>query len=346
LTTPGSQQTAPPTRLTVERALIERIRERMPRPSPPLIVGIGDDGAVLKPERGALQVLTTDALVEGVHFDRRYSSLEDIGYRAMAVNVSDLAAMGAAPRLALWSLMLPDWAGAEEVGRLADGAGQMAREAGLALAGGNLTRTPGPLVVDVTLLGAVRPRKFLTRGGGRPGDHVYVSGSVGAAAAGLSWLRSRPAAATGEPEDGELASCVRRYRRPAPRTRLGTLLGRTKAARACMDLSDGLADAARQVAEASGTGVAIQASLLPIDPAAAAWFAGHGMDALDASVVAGDDYELLFVVPPKGKRRLDGVKRLLHGLPLTRVGELTRSTDMLLIRDGRPDRLPAGFSHF
>src|SRR4051794_36927249 len=113
-----------------ERALIDRIRQRLPPPPPPPIVGIGDDGAGGKPERGALQVLTTDALVEGVHFDRRYSSLEDIGYRALAVNVSDLAAMGAAPRLALWSLMLPEWVMAEDVDRLADGAGQMAREAG------------------------------------------------------------------------------------------------------------------------------------------------------------------------------------------------------------------------
>jgi len=318
----------------------------MPLPSPPLVVGIGDDAAVVKPERGALEVLTTDALVEGVHFDRRYSSLEDVGYRAMAVNVSDLAAMGATPRLALWSLMLPDWITPEDVDRLADGAGEMAREAGLALAGGNLTRTPGPLVVDVTLIGTVRPRKFLTRGGGRPGDHVYVSGSVGAAAAGLSWLRARPATGAIEPEDEALASCVRRYLRPAPRTRLGSLLGRTKAARACMDLSDGLADAARQLAEASGTGITIDAAQLPIDPAAAAWFAARGMDGLDASISAGDDYELLFVAPARGRRRLEGVRRLLRGLPITRIGELTASPEMVLVRDGVRSALPAGFSHF
>ena len=346
MTTPGSQQSAPPAAAAGEQALIDRIRQRLPEPSPPLIVGIGDDAAVVKPERGALEVLTTDTLVEGVHFDRRYSSLQDIGYRAMAVNVSDLAAMGATPRLALWSLLLPEWITGDDVDRLAEGAGEMAREAGLALAGGNLTRTPGPLAVDVTLIGTVRPRKFLTRSGGRPGDHVYVSGSVGAAAAGLSWLRSRAATAAAEPDDAGLADCVRRYRRPVPRTRLGALLGRTRAARACMDLSDGLADAARQIAEASGTGIVIDASRLPLDRAAASWFAGRGMDALDASVGAGDDYELLFVIPPKGTRRLEGVRRLLRGLPLTRIGELTRAQDMILVRDGQPGLLPSGFSHF
>jgi len=98
--------------------------------------------------------------------------------------------------------------------------------------------------------------------------------------------------------------------------------------------------------EASRTGIIIDAARLPLDPAAAAWFAGRGMDALDASVGAGDDYELLFVIPPKGTRRLEGVRRLLRGLPLTRIGELTRAADMVLIRDGRPGLLPSGFSHF
>ena len=114
-----------------------------------------------------------------------------------------------------------------------------------------------------------------------------------------------------------------------------------------MDLSDGLADAARQIAEASGTGIVIDAvAAATRSGGGLAWFAGRGMDALDASVGAGDDYELLFVIPPKGTRRLEGVRRLLRGLPLTRIGELTRAQDMILVRDGQPGLLPSGFSHF
>ena len=345
MTTPGSRrdfQTPP----AGERHLIDRIRRHFPEPPVPLIVGIGDDAAIVNPERGALVVLTTDALVEGVHFERRYSSLADIGYRALAVNVSDIAAMGAAPRHALLSLLLPDWVTGEDVEAIADGVAGMAREAGVSLAGGNLTRTTGPLVVDVTVTGAVRPRKFLTRAGGRPGDMLYVSGSLGAAATGLRWLRQHEPGPQAMPEDAELASCVVRYRRPAPRTRLGSLLGRTRTARACMDLSDGLGDAARQLAEASGTGVRVHAARLPIDAGAWRWLAARGEDPVAVSIASGDDYELLFAVPPAAGRRLTAVARLTRGLPLTRIGELTAGRDVTLVRDGNTELLPAGFSHF
>ena len=344
MTTPGSQATLAPA--VGERALIDRIRRRFPTPLVPFVVGNGDDAAVVKPERGALQVLTTDAQVEGVHFDRRYSTLEDVGYRALAVNLSDIAAMGATPRQMLVSLMLPAWASPEDVDALADGVVAAAREGAVDLAGGNVTRTPGPLVVDVTVIGAVRPRKFLTRGGGRPGDALYVSGSLGAAAAGLEWLRSQQSGPVGLPQDPSLAACVLRYRRPAPRTRLGALLGRTRTARACMDLSDGLADAARQMAEASGTGVRLDAAALPVDAGARRWFTERGTDPVRTAVASGDDYELLFAVPAKGGRRITAVGRQARGLLLTRIGELTSHDDMVLMRDGHSETLPPGFSHF
>ena len=343
--TPGNSQVSSATGHG-ERALIDRIRRRFPAPPVPFVVGIGDDAAVVKPERGALQVLTTDALVEGVHFDRRYSSLADIGYRALAVTVSDIAAMGAAPRLALLSLMLPEWIAVEDVEALADGIAMMAAEAAVGIAGGNVTRTSGPLVVDMTVVGAVKPRKFLTRRGGRPGDILYVSGSLGAAAAGLDWLRARQAGPEEVPEDPGLASCVDRYRRPVPRARLGTLLGRTQAARACMDLSDGLADGLRQLAEASGTGVRVDAARLPIDPAARRWFSAQGADPVVSSIASGDDYELLFAVPPKGGGRVKAVSRQTRGLQLTAIGELTREPELVLIRNGQTEILPSGFSHF
>jgi thiamine-monophosphate kinase len=345
LTTPGRAAASSLSDLG-ERGLIERLRSVLPSSSPPLVLGIGDDAAILAPERNRLQVLTTDAVVEGVHFDRRLSTLADAGYRALAVNVSDIAAMGAAPRHALLSLMLPPDTTVEDVDAIADGIASMAREAKVGIAGGNLTRTPGPLTIDVTVAGTVHPRKYLTRAGGRAGHRLYVSGTIGAAAAGLEYLRAVRQDPAGEPGDPEIAACVSRFRRPSPRARLGLLLGRMGAARACMDLSDGLGDAVHQIAEASGTGARLEAAAIPVHPAASRWFAERGRDPLAAAVGAGDDYELLFAVPPRSEGRLRGVCRLTGGLPITRIGELTSAPDVVLVRNGRDEPLPRGFSHF
>jgi thiamine-monophosphate kinase len=326
-----------------ERALIERIRRRLPPAPSSVVVGIGDDAAVAAVDRGALQVLTTDALVEGVHFDRRFSSPSDIGYKALAVNVSDVAAMGAAPRFALLSLMLPAGLEVGEVDGLLDGLIELATETGVTLVGGNITRSPGPLVVDVTVAGTVKPRKVLTRGGGRPGDRLFVTGSIGAAAAGLDWLRTHGQSG---PVDPAFAECVARHRRPQPRARLGALLGRTRAASACMDLSDGLADAVRQVAEASGTGATIEAARLPIHPAAVEWFSARGLDPVQASLSGGDDYELLFAVPKRSRGRIRLVERQGRGVRLTHIGQLTDTAALDVKRDGVSNPLPAGFVHF
>ena len=331
---------------TGERALIDHIRRRLPSPPVSVVVGPGDDAAVVAPARGALQVLTTDVVVEGVHFERRFSRLSDVGYKALAVNVSDVIAMGALPELALLSLILPDRTTFEEVDALLDGFLEMAAAARMAVVGGNVSRSPGPLIVDVTATGSVRPRRILTRDGGRPGDALYLSGSIGGAAAGLGWLRTLGPSDPRTHEPGEMSLCVERHRRPEPRVRLGMLLGRNRAASACMDLSDGLADAVRQVAEASGTGAAIDAAALPIEPAAANWFRQRGIDPVIAAVSGGDDYELLFALPPKSRGRFRGVQSGLRGLPLTKIGELTAERGFHLAREGGREELPSGFTHF
>jgi thiamine-monophosphate kinase len=344
-----------------ERALIERIRCRVPAAPAALVVGIGDDAAVVAPDRGSLQVLTTDALVEGVHFDRRFSSPADIGYKALAVNASDVASMGGTPRFALLSLMLPEQLLLGDLDGLFDGLLQMAAECGVALAGGNITRSPGPLVLDVTAIGSVKPRKILTRGGGRPGDALYVTGQIGAAAAGLEWLRSATprgeneagdASSTGmvrpveRPSDPGMAECVVRHCRPEPRVRIGALLGRNRAASACMDLSDGLADAVTQMACAGATGARLDAAAIPVHPQAAAWFSAAGRDPVAAAMAGGDDYELLFAVPRRSRGRLRAVVREARGVRVTCIGELTADRTVAMARGGVTEPLPGGFTHF
>ena len=174
-----------PRRDLSERELIARIRERLPPPPAWLLVGIGDDAAVVEPERNRVEVLSVDALVEGVHFDRAFVPPDAIGHRALAVNLSDLAAMGAAPRLALLSMALPPRCRSPTSTPSSRGFAALAARHRLHLVGGNLTRSPGPLMIDVTVVGTVKRRQALTRGGARPGDELYVSGTIGAAAAGL-----------------------------------------------------------------------------------------------------------------------------------------------------------------
>lgn len=326
-----------------ERALLARIRARLPRPGTDVVIGVGDDAAVVASVKNTRVVLTTDVLIEGVHFDRAISSAADIGYKALAVNLSDLAAMGATPAWALLSLALPDGTLVEDVEALIDGLVTLATAENTALVGGNLARSPGPMVVDVTAIGTVHPRRVLTRDGGRAGDELYVSGTIGGGAAGLELLRSDRRET---PVAAEVA-CIHRYRRPDARVRLGRAVAQARAARAAMDLSDGLADAVRQVAEASGCGAEVHASALPIDPGARAWWDSRGEDPVDRAVAGGDDYELLFAVPPKWRGRLRQARRHAATPPLTRIGVLTKTPgELVVIRDSRRERLAGGFEHW
>src|SRR5687768_11268035 len=268
-----------------ERALIERIRRRIPPAPAFVIVGIGDDAAVVEPERNLLEVLTTDCQVEGVHFDQTFVGAADIGHKALAVNLSDLAAMGAAPRIALLSLVLPPAFPVTAVDALVDGMARLAARARISIVGGNIARSPGPLIVDVTVTGSVHSRRVLRRAGARAGDELYVTGALGGAALGLRMLRSAAATSPLQRDKlDELADDTRvmRYRRPEPRTRFGLLLGRNRAARACIDLSDGLADGIRQIVGASGLGAIIEADELPIEKGAT----------LRDALAGGEDYEL------------------------------------------------------
>ena len=361
-----------------EAAIIERIRRRTPDAPDWVPTGIGDDAAVVEPARGALDVVTTDALVEDVHFDRSFMSAADVGHRALAVNLSDLAAMGATPRVAVLSLVLPGTLPVADLDGMVEGLLGLAAGHRVALVGGNVTRTHGPLVVDVTAIGAVRRRRVLTRDGGRPGDELWVTGAVGAAAAGLAALQQRPGAGRARPDlaagtagtadgrgpaaeptadvregpaaerasDPDLLDCIERYRRPEPRVRIGTLLGRNRVARAGIDLSDGLADGLRQFARASGLGAAVDAAAIPVHPGAWRWFARAGSDPVEAALRGGDDYELLIAVPRRQRRALRMLARLFREVPITRIGELTKAPDLVL-RTAEGERpVPGGYEHF
>jgi len=314
---------------------------------------------VVEPERNRVEVLTVDALVEGVHFDRAFVPADAIGHRALAVNLSDLAAMGAAPRLALVSMALPAVLPLSDFDGIVDGIASLAARTRLTVVGGNLTRSTGPLVIDITAMGTVKRRQALTRGGARSGDELYVSGTIGSAMAGrlilterqttgdsrLTTDDSRPATDDSRltSDDWRLATA---YLRPQPRLRLGTLLARNRAASACIDLSDGLSDAIYRVAESSGVGALIDADALPIDPRARAVFDSRGLDPVEQAATAGDDYELLVAVRPRVRSRLAASMR--HGdARLTRIGVCTADGAVVMRRGGAETVLPrSGYAHF
>jgi len=315
--------------------LIARIRQRLTNPQW-VVVGPGDDAAAIEPVRRALEVVTTDAQVDGVHFDRRFVPPDAIGHRALAVNLSDLAAMGARPRAALLSMALPASLEIEVFDGIVNGFLALAARYGVALIGGNITRTPGPMVLNVTAMGSVHPRKVLTRDGARAGDEVWVTGTLGDAAVGLLRLQ----------KDFAAADLAVRYLRPDPRVRAGLLLGKNGVATSCMDLSDGLADGVRQIAQASSVGMTLDGSSIPIGQETREWLSQNGRDPIDAALRGGDDFELIFTVRPRQAGRLRGVRRHLGDLPITRIGVVTRAP-RILVKDERGEReLPGGYEHF
>ncbi|HUF75452.1 MAG TPA: thiamine-phosphate kinase [Longimicrobiales bacterium] len=297
-------------------------------PLPPEVrVGPGDDAAVL--EGG--WVVTTDLAIEDVHFRRSWLSDREIGYRAGAAALSDLAAMAATPVAVLVSIAAPR-GGAVDLEAVQGGVREVAAELGASVVGGDVSRSPGPLVVDVVALG--RTSWPVLRDGAEPGDDVWVTGSLGAAAAAVrAW----------EAGDEPGAALREAFARPRPRVREARCLVDHEVVDALIDVSDGVAGDAGHVAAASGVRITLEAAQIPVAEAA---LAAHGRDeALELALHGGDDYELCFVTDP-------GVVdvayfRERYGLVLTRVGRVEAGEGVWLERpDGSVERLArGGFDH-
>lgn len=322
----------------MEFRLIEAIRERTARRRDDVALGIGDDAALLDMPADRQLVACTDTLVAGVHF-LVDTAPEDIGWKSLAVNLSDIAAMGAEPAWALLALTLPG-ADARFVDKFARGFAELAGKHAVALVGGDTTQ--GPLSITVTVLGAVPRGKALTRGGARSGDMVFVTGTLGDAAGALRLLRDR-GRATGDPEEGQTAALLARMRRPEPRIAAGLAL--REVASACIDVSDGLLADLGHVCTASGTGAEIDIEALPVSPALGATFQRDACQTL--ALTGGDDYELCFSVP---EDRVAGIGRLLAhaGCVATRIGRITRgSNTRVMDAGGNTVEVPhAGWEHF
>lgn len=304
---------------------IRALSGKLPSPPPEVLVPIGDDCAVLR--LGTEEwVAASDMLVSGHHF-KSWAAPEDVGYKAVAVNISDVAAMGGIPRFVLVSGGAPD---PETTLRCMDGALEACGEFGLYPLGGDTTRADA-LTVDVAILGELRASPVL-RSGARPGDLLAVTGELGASAAGLLVL---------ENGSTEPARLVRKHLRPEPRAQAGETAARL-GIHAMIDLSDGLASDARRLCEASGTGCLIDLGRLPVAGDARELAASLGHDPLTLAATGGEDYELLVAVPG------EVAATLAEGLdvPLTVVGRMTDSGDTIFVKDGKPVEGLSGWDHF
>ncbi len=310
--------------------LIRLLRTAGPPPGPDVLVGSGDDCAVL--ESG--WVVSTDAFLEGAHFRRGWIGFDEAGYRAVTAALSDVAAMAARPVGVLVALGLPAAEAPGLVRELQRGIGRACERAGCALLGGDLTRSPGPVVVNVVALG--RARRPILRGGARVGDEVWVTGELGASAAAVRrWTRGR------EPDP----SSRRAFAAPVARLEEARWLAERIEVTALIDLSDGLAGDMGHVAAASGVAIALDSSLVPVAPAAVA-VAGSRRRALPLALAGGEDYELAFTSPAGSAGAVAADFRRGFGASLTRVGIVADGVGVRLEGAGELEVELAGFDHF
>jgi thiamine-monophosphate kinase len=325
-----------------EDALVRAIRALAGATGSGVTVGIGDDCAVLATNPGAALLATTDLLVEDVHFRRRWAEPADVGWKALAVNLSDIAAMGGRPRWALVALAVPAGTGDEEIAAFYGGALALARAHDVAIVGGDTSSSPAGWIVNVTLLGEmVAPR---LRSGARAGDAVVVTGTLGRSAAGLAVLE-RDAAPSGV-APAHLADVTAAHLRPQPRVREGQWLAAAGGVTAMMDLSDGVGiDLPRLLAE-SHAGAEIDVDRLPVDAATRAVAGALDADPTDWAT-GGEDYELLLTCDASALDRLGRGLIETCGTPLTAIGRITAGApEAAWTRRGRPVSVVRGFEHF
>jgi thiamine-monophosphate kinase len=313
-----------------EFELIEQIKKALPKKAHGVICGPEDDAAVLESPSGKVILATCDVLVQGVHFlDDALESPRQLGAKAAAVNISDIAAMGGEPAYLLVSLGLPSNISPSFIDELYKGLVQTGARFGASVAGGNISKCPDRLFIDVFCLGFASPDHVLYRGGARPGDAVVVSGTPGDSSAGLHLLLNPQQAAAKSTKKRLIGA----HQNPEPRVALGRILAQSKVVTAALDISDGIVSDLGHICECSGLGAKIFAGKLPLSIEALELADSAGIDALDWALYGGEDYELLFTTAPKNFEPLrEKVKKEL-GLTITNIGEMIAGNKTVSVID-------------
>ncbi len=330
---------------------IRRLRAQTQEPGKPfeLRFGIGDDAAVFKQFSGKDSVVTADLLVEDVDFHRDHTPSRLLGHKALAVSLSDIAAMGARPRWCLLSLGVPEdvWE-SEFVPEFFEGLLVLANRYDVHLIGGDLSRTDSKIVIDSIVVGECPTGRAILRSGAHAGDQLFVTGSLGGAAAALKLLEHVTQLKRNHPEAGEADSIERltmRQLQPEARVGWGLVLGEEGLASSMIDISDGLSSDVRHLCDESRLGATIDSARLPINPDVVALCGRRALDPLMLALHGGEDFELLFTVAPENVSRLPNK---VDGVPISSIGEITPGSDGIRLAEGARvwDLEPGGWQHF
>ncbi len=327
---------------TGEFDLIDLIKKKCRSRTPGLIHGIGDDTAVFEPARGRELLSTTDILIEGVHFLPHVISPYQLGRKAISVNLSDIAAMGGEPRFLLVTLAVPKSTATAWIEKFYDGLESVCEEFSLSVAGGDTSQSLKGISISITLIGEVESGGALLRKDAKIKDIVFITGYLGDAGAGLELVLAGGHAA------GDGDELVRRHMDPKPRVKCGRFLSKNKLAHACIDLSDGLSSDIHHICESSGVGAVVFEEKLPVSCELIRYETRLKNKALHYALNGGEDYELLFTVPPEKKEEI--LELWPADFPkLSQIGEIVSKEEGVSLKGTEGKRTPlnaGGFDHF
>lgn len=318
-----------------EAGLIQRIKNKFPTNDRSIAIGIGDDAAIINPSSRKALLFSTDTIRENIHFSRKYCTFYDIGWKSVAVSISDIAAMGGLPRYLLLSIAVPPKISVKEIDNLLDGVADISTKYGVSVVGGNLSGSKGGVTIDTTIIGEVSSGKALLRSGAKVGDLIYVTGVPGSSAIGLSMKT---------PSEDFMKS----HLRPVPRVREGIILSENKLATAAIDISDGLLSDLGHICERSSVGARIYANLLPLPVVPHTIRKRLAKAPLFFALYGGEDYELLFTIKGKNRTKLETISKR-ERVKFTIIGEIVPSVKGIrLVGENRKETEiePHGYDHF
>ena len=317
-----------------EIGFLKKIEAFLPLSDKSVLISIGDDAAAVKVSKGKTLLATTDLLTDGIHFDLRYISFFQLGAKALLVNISDIAAMAGIPRYALIAIAVPDNIKVEELNEIYRGIKKTASAYKVSIIGGDTSGSKNGLMISITLLGEAKQGNIIKRDGAKPGDKIFVTGTLGDSSAGLELLKN------GKRNE----YLIQRHLLPTPRVKEGIFLSKNRLATSMIDISDSLSTDLNHICEQSRVGAIIYEDRIPLSKELKK--AKLKNKPLDYALSGGEDYELLFTVKKKNVKNIyDAISR--NRLSATMIGEITKKGILLVDREGmqRP-LLPTGFNHF